>query len=115
VSANRWGQAKREVLALNPLITQRIGEGFSVRRIWLDLQAEGKVSVSLQKFNAQVRKLHHAAPVGNKPAIGQAGGGLVLFPPSTVTVQKPPAVSSPEDALTRQFDHNNRPCEGDLW
>ncbi|MBC7906737.1 MAG: hypothetical protein H7Y60_08330 [Rhodospirillaceae bacterium] len=115
MSVNRWGQAKREVLALNPLITQRISEGFSVRRIWLDLQAEGKVSVTLQKFNEQVRKTRQPHPAQNKPATGQASGGLVLSSARTVTVSNPPVTSSPEDAITAKFNHNNSPCEGELW
>jgi hypothetical protein len=114
VSVNRWGQAKREVLALNPLITQRISEGYSVRQIWLDLKAEGKVSVTLQKFNEQVRKTRHPQPTQSKPAVGQANGGLALFATRTATVSKPPVASSPYDAITATFGHINRPCEDEL-
>ncbi|MBC7953635.1 MAG: hypothetical protein H7Z12_17690 [Rhodospirillaceae bacterium] len=115
MSANRWGQAKREVIALKPLISQRLESGITVRQIWLELHGEGRVSVTLRNFYNQVGKLLQPQPVQNKPATGQAGGGLVLFPTRTVTVSKPPVASSPEDAITAKFDHNNSPCEGELW
>lgn len=85
----------------------------------MELTGDGRVTVTLRNFYTQVNRL--LQPVQSKPTTGKPGGGLDLFvgaaPASRpVTVSKPPAVaSSPEDVITRPFDHNNRPCEGELW
>ena len=118
MTGNRWGQAKREVTALKPLIIQRLESGVSLRQIWLELREEGKVSIAQCNFYLQVRRLLTPEPA---PTTGSAGGGLPLLRASTATasrteiVSAPAVASSPEDAVTRQFQIS-KPSEGEeLW
>lgn len=85
----KWGQARKEVLSHKALISQRLSEGSSIRSIWMELSSEGRVSVALQNFHGQVKKL--IAPDVGKPTPGArqlVRAPLVdtpsLFPASTI-------------------------------
>ena len=71
VTANQWGQARIEVTAIKALILQRLDEGYTVRRIWLELSGQGKISVALSNFYVQVQKIqreHQAEKRSSAPA-----------------------------------------------
>lgn len=116
MASNRYGQARREVIALKPLINQRLESGHSIRQIWLELRSEGRISVALCNFYIQVARLQKDAKA-NIPTIQPTGRDLVALAASPSPVIVPvfkPAAFSPEDAITRRFDHPKLPCEADL-
>ncbi|CCG42501.1 conserved hypothetical protein [Magnetospirillum molischianum DSM 120] len=110
--ANRWGQAKREVIALKPLIVERLESGVTTRQVWLELKAEGKVSVALSKFYAQVKRLLTPEPAGRS-------GRAPILPRSTSLIAPvQPAgtdITRADDPHFAKFDHNNRPDLDENW
>jgi hypothetical protein len=115
VAASRWGQAKREVIALKALIDKRLAEGFSARSIWMDLHTSGQVTVSLQKFTAQVRKLSES----NSPTTGRdLVAGAVRPAPVTVPVNRQNAAQplpQGEVGPTAAFVHNAQSSLDEQW
>jgi len=120
VRANRWGQAKREVIALKPLITERLKDGITIRQIWIELNGAGQISITLRNFYAQVQKLilltSPAARVRSRQ--GQLPAPLSLSRSTSLIAPVPPAeaaVTRADDPHFATFGHNNRPDMDENW
>ncbi|CAA7619346.1 conserved hypothetical protein [Magnetospirillum sp. UT-4] len=111
MSGSRWGQAKREVIALKPAIFQRLNEGLTIRQIWLELNGAGQVSVTLKNFYLQV---HALTKTNEQRAPGRDLAARACIP-APVTVSSRPVAPSQEDAITAQFTHAKLPSMATLW
>ena len=60
-----WGQGRRAVLALLPEIKSRHAQGETLSKIYRELKANGQLSINLQNFCRQFKKLS-SAPSGAK-------------------------------------------------
>ena len=92
--------------ALKALILQRLDEGYTVRRIWQELQSQGQITVALSNFYVPVQKIqkeHQAEKRSSAPAqISRA----------TVTPRAAPAAKREADTSISQFHHD--PVSGRL-
>ncbi|WP_144084290.1 hypothetical protein [Magnetospirillum gryphiswaldense] len=117
--AVRWGQAKREVAALWPLISLRLAET-TIRQIWLEFKASGQVTSCQSKFYAQVNaRLNSPLLPSSSPSTGRDLVALAAsLLPVTVSVNRQnvahPA-SSQEAGPTATFDHNARADLDEQW
>jgi|GEM_PF-1436534 len=68
--AGTWGQARIELLALQDEILAEIDKGISVRQIFDQLSADGRITISRRSFYRRVKLLRteHAAPKSRGPA-----------------------------------------------
>jgi len=112
LTAIRWGQAKREVAALWPLISQRL-EQTTRRQIYLELKASGHVTVTEKNFYAQVNaRLNSPLLPSSSPSTGRDLVALAASPlPVTTPVNRPNAVlpsGSITPGPTSRFDHDPR-------
>jgi len=112
VSVKRWGQAKREVTALWPLISQKLAQGISVRQAWIELHGTGEISVCQSKFYVQVNR--RLQPQQQTTTSRTAGRDLVAraapLSPVTVSDKREPLATVPlAPDPTAKFVHNNRP------
>jgi hypothetical protein len=101
-----WGQARKEVLSNKPLILQRLSEGSSIRSIWMELSREGRVSVALQNFHGQVRKLTTLEAGKPAPGVRQLTRASItdaptLFSAPTIGQSKNAPASKPGHELAR--------------
>ena len=117
--AVRWGQAKREVAALWPLISLRLAET-TIRQIWLELKASGQVTSCQSKFYAQVnarlnsQQLSSSSPSTGRDLVALAASSL----PVTASVNRQDVAypASPVEAgPTATFDHNARANLDEQW
>jgi hypothetical protein len=97
VTDNRWGQARIEVTALKALITQRLDEGYSIRRVWLELRSQGLVTVALCNFYRQIPQLQE------KPEAGQLPLAPAPVTRAVTTLQTAPASKRVADTTISQF------------
>ncbi len=124
-----WGQARKEVLSNKPLILKRIGEGSSIRSIWIELKQDGRVSVALRNFNCQVKiQLGYVPgkplPSARSPMVAPTSSTVratSIAPRNTNTSIDTPSASNPvgdtggsESILPKGFVHNKLP-DGESW
>lgn len=86
--------------ALKPLILTRLSEGYSIRRIWLELRNQGQVTVALCNFYRQVQRLQQEPDAVHLPLPS------LLEPRATVAPQTAPASMRPADTTISQFHHD---------
>lgn len=92
--------------ALKALILQRLDAGYTVRRIWQELNGQGKISVALSNFYVQVQKIQREHKAGNSiPAPAPVSRAVV-------TSQTAPASKRAADISIPQFHHD--PVSGPL-
>ena len=103
---NRWGQARIEVTALKTLITQRLYEGYSIRRVWLELRSQGLVTVALCNFYRQIQRLQEEPEARQRPLTPTPASRAVVTP------QTAPASKRAADTSIPQFHHD--PVSGPL-
>jgi hypothetical protein len=118
----RWGQAKREVAALWPLISLRLAET-TIRQIYLGLRASGQVTVTEKNFYAQVnarlkadKSLTDSATTGRDLVAGAARPSV----PVTVPVKQSNAANPPPEIIgevgpTAAFVHNAQSDLDEQW
>jgi len=63
-----WGQAKVEANALREEIGKRLDSGQTVKRIYEELRADGRVSMTLRAFYVSVNRLRSEATRERDPA-----------------------------------------------
>ncbi|WP_158699348.1 hypothetical protein [Magnetospirillum gryphiswaldense] len=118
MTAIRWGQAKREVIANWPLISQKFCET-TIRQIWLELKASGRVTCSQSNFYAQVKAHLTPEQPSSSPSTGRDLVALAASPlPVTVTVNRQNVAypTSPVEAgPTATFAHNARADLDEQW
>ncbi|WP_144084303.1 hypothetical protein [Magnetospirillum gryphiswaldense] len=118
MTAIRWGQAKREVAALWPLISQRL-EQTTRRQIWLELKTLGHVTVTEKNFYAQVNARLKDQQPSSSPSTGRDLVALAASPlPVTVSVNRQNVAypTSPVEAgPTATFAHNARADLDEQW
>lgn len=103
------------MIALEPLILKRLGEGITIRQIWLELHGEGKVTVAQRNFYVQVNNLTQAKPSNTKPAGRDLAGVRAVPAPVTVARSEPPQGDLLANDLKRTFSHSKRPDADELW
>lgn len=88
-----WGQAKREVTALEPLICQRVKEGLTLRQVWQELHGDGKLTVCQSQFYLHVKQIQAPKPDSSR----KTGRDLVpqTAPLPLVTVSEQPNMPAP--------------------
>lgn len=86
--------------ALKALILQRLEAGYTIRRIWQELNGQGQITVALSNFYVPVQKIqkeHQAEKRSSAPApISRA----------MVTPQTAPASKRAADTTISQFHHD---------
>ncbi len=88
--------------AIKTLILQRLEEGYTVRRIWLDLSGQGKISVALSNFYVQVQKIQREHQAGKRSSLPAAP----VSPRAMVAPQTAPAAKRAADTAISQFHHD---------
>ncbi|WP_141400605.1 hypothetical protein [Magnetospirillum sp. 15-1] len=105
----RWGQAKREVSALWPLISQKLESG-TIRQIYQELRETGQVSVCQAQFYEQINRRLQPNPTSSRSASSDLVARVVS--PSTVLIpvnRNEVATASPVEAgPTATFEHDAR-------
>jgi len=115
-----WGQAKREVIALQAQIIERLEKGETIRQVWLSLKSEGKVTVALQNFYIHVGRIRQKP--SNKSGWVTAREHVparLSSPRSTSLIAPVPpaeaAVTRADDPHFPTFTLNNRPDLSGDW
>lgn len=117
MDSKRWGQAKREVIGLEPLIRERLKSGETTRQLWLSLKGEGRVSVSLSNFYIQLGRILGGSSADTKAPAGRRERRPVPeFLPPSIGTSRPAEVgaSASDDPHFPPFIHNNRP-DDESW
>ena len=120
MATTRWGQAKREVAALWPLISLRLAET-TIRQIYLGLKASGQVTVTEKNFYAQVnarlkadKSLSNSPSAGRDPVVGAARPSPVTGLVNQSNAAERPPVTG-EVGPTAAFMHNAQSSLDEQW
>ena len=100
-----WGQARIEVAALRKEILSRVGDGDLIRKIYDDLRALGRVTMSRRQFYAHVRRLREEAACALSAVPVALPRAVAPLPPSAPPSSMQPGLpfqppSSPTSVVT---------------
>jgi hypothetical protein len=90
-----WGQARVQIAALRDEIFKRLEAGQTVKRIYDDLRASGRIDASRAPFYRHVTRLRSEASQGTSPN-QQRSAGTTRRTRSSEFQSKPSPVTAPE-------------------
>lgn len=114
--AVEWGQARIEVAALRSEILDHISCGSPVRKIYDELQGDGRITMSRRRFYFYVDRLRSEATQAAKPTQAKSPPcSLATKPPAPAQPASlsPPSSSNP--CHLGGLKHDKLPEAADLW